>query len=411
MSSLPPVIIIDNGSGYLKAGLSNQKSPSVTIPALIGRQMLRHGETVKPKSKDGIEMKSLMIGDEVLPFRSMLELSHPVTEGIIKNTDDLEILWNYCLTNKLKIEDLSDKRVIITEAPLNPLENKAKICELMFEKLGVEMINIEPQAKLSLYSEGLDTGVVLDSGDGVTHCIPISKGMIMRNFIERLNIAGRHITDYMIRLLQKKGYAFNSSADFETVREIKEKFCFVSNNLAEDRELNKNTTFFNSYYRLPDGSRVHISDEKFEAPEILFNPFLIGKDVEGIPEMLYKSIKNCPIDTRVGLYNSILLSGASTLFPGFASRLENEMKKVYREHALKDAEDKTIKININVLDSPNRRNSVFIGGTIVGNYYNTPDSEDYWITRDEWIESEDTEAIIKKKCQSYFSDEPFKKKP
>ena len=127
--------------------------------------------------------------------------------------------------------------------------------------------------------------------------------------------------------------------------------------------------------------------------------------------MLYKSIKNCPIDTRVGLYNSILLSGASTLFPGFASRLENEMKKVYRDHALKDAEDKTIKININVLDSPNRRNSVFIGGTIVGNYYNTPDSEDYWITRDEWIESEDTEAIIKKKCQSYFSDEPFKKKP
>ena len=254
--------------------------------------------------------------------------------------------------------------------------------------------------------------MVLDSGDGVTHCIPISKGMILRNNIERLNIAGRDITEYLIRLLQKKGYAFNSSADFETIREIKEKFCFVSNDIQADRELEKNTTIFNTYHKLPDGQRIHISNEKYEAPEILFNPYLIGRDVEGIPEMVYKSIKNCPIDTRVGLYNCILLSGGSTLFPGFTSRLENEMKKVYQDHCLKDTEDKTIKIKINVLDNPNRRYSVFVGGAVVGNYYNTPDSEDYWITRSEWLEAGDNyEEVLKKKCQSYFSDEPYKKKP
>ena len=351
-----------------------------------------------------------MVGDEVLPFRSMLELSYPLKEGKINNPDDLTVLLEYCVNNKLKIDDLSDKRVIITEAPLNPIENKKILCEILFEKMEVGMLNIEPQAKLTLYSAGIDTGMVLDSGDGVTHCIPISKGMILRNNIERLNIAGRDITEYLIRLLQKKGYAFNSSADFETIREIKEKFCFVSNDIQADRELEKNTTIFNTYHKLPDGQRIHISNEKYEAPEILFNPYLIGRDVEGIPEMVYKSIKNCPIDTRVGLYNCILLSGGSTLFPGFTSRLENEMKKVYQDHCLKDTEDKTIKIKINVLDNPNRRYSVFVGGAVVGNYYNTPDSEDYWITRSEWLEAGDNyEEVLKKKCQSYFKDIIIKK--
>ena len=406
MSALPPVIVIDNGSGYLKAGFSNEQAPSVTIPTLIGRQMLRYGE--KLDNKEGqVGMKQLMVGDEVLPYRSLLELSHPVTEGIIQNQDDLETLWEYCLTKKMGIEDLSDKRVIITEAPMNPFENKVKICEIMFEKLGVDMLNIEPQAKLSLYCQGIDTGMVLDSGDGVTHCIPISNGVILRHFVERLNIAGRHITEYLTRLLQKKGYHLNSTADFETVREIKEKFCFVSNDIQFDRELDKNTTFFNSYYKLPDGTIIHLSNEKFEAPEILFQPHLIGRDVDGIAEMVYKSIKNCPIDTRVGLYENIVLSGASTLFHGFTSRFENEMKQVYQSHALKDVEDKTIKIKINVIDNYRRKYAVFIGGAIIGNYYNTADSGDYWITRDEWLENIEAgsqEELLKKKCKSYFAD-------
>jgi actin-related protein 2 len=408
-SSLPPVIIIDNGSGYIKAGLSYDKEPRVTIPNIIGRQLLRHGEQISSSSQN--QLKQLMIGDEVLPFRSLLELSHPMTEGIIQSTDDLELLWEYTLSKKLNIDDYKDRKIIITEAPLNPFENKHKIVELLFEKFRFEFANIEPQAKLSLFCEGIDTGLVLDSGDGVTHCIPISRGVILHNFIERLNIAGRHITEYLIRLLQKKGYSFNSSADFETIREIKEKFCFVSNDIKKDRELEKTTSFYNTYYTLPDGKGIiHLSNEKFEAPEILFDPSLISKDVDGIPEMIYKSIKNCPIDTRIGLYRTMLLSGATTQFPGFTTRLENESKRVYKAHALRDAEDKTIKMRINVIDSPRRKYSVFIGGTIIANYYNTPDSDDYWISRKEWNECENKEELIKNKCKSYFSDKIIKKK-
>ena len=413
----PPVVVLDNGSGYLKAGFSNQKTPEISIPALVGRQLLRYGEKIEMKfleGEDGPQYKEIMIGDEVIPYRSLLELSYPLEEGIIKNPDDLFKLWEYALTNKLKIEDPSESRVLVTEAPLNPLANKQTICEILFEQLGVKAMNIEAQAKCSLFCEGIDSGVVLDSGDGVTHCIPISEGNILRYNIERLDIAGRHITQYLIRLLQRKGYSFNSSADFEFVRYLKEKYCFVSNDIERDRKLERETTFYNSFHLLPDETRIHLSDEKFEAPEILFSPYLIGSDVNGIPEMMYKSINNCPIDLRKNLYGNLILSGATTLFPGFATRLELEMKKLYKETNLKLAENKKIKISINVLDSPRRKYSVFIGAGIIGNYYNTADSEDYWVSIDEWLECGDNavskENIIKNKIQSYFKDNISTKK-
>jgi len=420
------VIVLDNGSGYLKAGYSNQSSPEICIPALVGREILRYGEKIdlnkiketkkrseqKKLIKQMIKerhLKEIMIGDEIIGFRSLLDLSHPVTEGIITDEEDLFKLWDYTLTQKMGIEDPSEKKIIVTEAPLNPISNKIKIFEILFEKIGVGAINIEPQAKCSLFAEGIDTGIVLDSGDGVTHCIPVSDGAILKHSIERMDIAGRHITEYLVRLLQKKGYAFNSSADFDFVRELKEKYCFVSNDIEADRKLERETSFYNSYHLLPDETRIRISDEKFEAPEILFNPSLIGKEYDGIPYMMMKSINRCPIDCRKGLYSGIVLSGANTLFPGFASRIENEIKKLYKETALKLAKEKKIKININVIDSPKRKYSVFIGASIIANHYNSEGNEDYWITRDEWLECEDTgdytkENLIKNKCQSYLKD-------
>ena len=420
------VIVLDNGSGYLKAGYSNQTSPELCIPALVGREILRYGEKIdlnkiketkkKSEQKKLIKqmikerhLKEIMIGDEIIGFRSLLDLSHPVTEGIITDEEDLFKLWDYTLTQKMGIEDPSERRIIVTEAPLNPLSNKIKIFEILFEKIGVGAINIEPQAKCSLFAEGIDTGIVLDSGDGVTHCIPVSDGAILKHSIERMDIAGRHVTEYLVRLLQKKGYAFNSSADFDFVRELKEKYCFVSNDIESDRKLERETSYYNSYHLLPDETRIRISDEKFEAPEILFNPSLIGKEYDGIPYMMMKSINSCPIDSRKGLYSGIVLSGANTLFPGFASRIENEIKTLYKQTALKLAKEKKIKININVIDSPKRKYSVFIGASIIANHYNSEGNDDYWITRDEWLECEDTgdytkENLIKNKCQSYLKD-------
>ena len=292
-----PVIVFDNGSGYLKAGLSNKETPMFTLPALIGRPMLRYKQKI-----ENVELKPLMIGDEVTPVRSMLELSYPMEEGIIKNAEDMNLLWDYVLNIKLGIEkeNFKDRKLLMTEAPNNPDRNKEVMAEILFDKLGIGYFNIEPQAKMTLYAEGEETGVVLDSGDGVTHVIPIFSNYLLTHQIKRLDIAGRHITNYLTRLLQMKGYAFNSTADFETVREIKEKYCFVSCDISSDRKLDLETSFYNSESKLPDGRKIHISNEKFEAPEILFQPHLVQNEMPGVHEMLYNSI-------NVSLYYLIII--------------------------------------------------------------------------------------------------------
>ena len=282
-----PVIVFDNGTGYMKAGLSNKETPMCTIPALIGRPMLRFKQKI-----ENIELKPIMIGDEVSPVRSLLELTYPMEEGIIKNAGDMEILWDYVLQKKLKINksDFKNRKLLITEAPNNPTKNKEKMAQILFEKIGIGFFNIEPQAKMTLFCEGAETGVVLDSGDGVTHVIPIAQNYLLQHQIKRLDIAGRHITNYLTRLMQIKGYAFNSTADFEIVRELKEKYCFVSCDIKSDRKLDQETTYYNTYTKLPDGRKIRISCEKFEAPEILFQPHLVQNEMPGVHEMLYKCI-------------------------------------------------------------------------------------------------------------------------
>ena len=250
-----PVIVFDNGTGYMKAGLSNKETPMCTIPALIGRPMLRFKQKI-----ENIELKPIMIGDEVSPVRSLLELTYPMEEGIIKNAGDMEILWDYVLQKKLKINksDFKNRKLLITEAPNNPTKNKEKMAQILFEKIGIGFFNIEPQAKMTLFCEGAETGVVLDSGDGVTHVIPIAQNYLLQHQIKRLDIAGRHITNYLTRLMQIKGYAFNSTADFEIVRELKEKYCFVSCDIKSDRKLDQETTYYNTYTKLPDGRKIRI---------------------------------------------------------------------------------------------------------------------------------------------------------
>ena len=298
-----PVIVFDNGTGYMKAGLSNKETPMCTIPALIGRPMLRFKQKI-----ENIELKPIMIGDEVSPVRSLLELTYPMEEGIIKNAGDMEILWDYVLQKKLKINksDFKNRKLLITEAPNNPTKNKEKMAQILFEKIGIGFFNIEPQAKMTLYCEGGETGVVLDSGDGVTHVIPIAQNYLLQHQIKRLDIAGRHITNYLTRLMQIKGYAFNSTADFEIVRELKEKYCFVSCDIKSDRKLDQETTYYNTYTKLPDGRKIRISCEKFEAPEILFQPHLVQNEMQGVHEMLYNCI-NVSKNKLIYFFNILVL--------------------------------------------------------------------------------------------------------
>jgi actin-related protein 2 len=86
------------------------------------------------------------------------------------------------------------------------------------------------------------------------------------------------------------------------------------------------------------------------------------------------------------------------MFPGYASRIDKELRNIYEENTLKLAKEKKIKIPINIIDSPRRKYSVFIGASILSNVYNGSEYESYWISRKEWKES--GPRIVKEKCKT-----------
>lgn len=231
--------------------------------------------------------------------------------------------------------------VLLTEAPLNPRKNREKAAEIFFETFNVPALFVSMQAVLSLYATGRVTGVVLDAGDGVTHAVPIYEGFAMPHSIMRIDIAGRDVTRYLKALIRKEGFNFRTTAEFEIVRMIKEKVCYLASNLQKEESIDTDK----ASYVLPDGNtldvsssplsiaslinffRFQIGQARFRAPEVLFKPDLIGEECEGIHEVLMYSIQKSDMDLRKMLYQNIVLSGGSTLFKGFGDRLLQEIKK------------------------------------------------------------------------------------
>lgn len=181
---------------------------------------------------------------------------------------------------------------------------------------------------LSLVS-GLSSGVVVDSGDGVTHIVPVYESTVLNHLTRRLDVAGRDVTRNLIALLLRRGYALNRTADFETVRQIKEKLCYVSYDLELDQKLSEDTTVLVESYTLPDGRVIRVGSERFEAPECLFQPHLVDVEQPGIAEFLFNTIQAADVDIRSSLYKAIVLSGGSSMYPGLPSRMEKEIKQLW----------------------------------------------------------------------------------
>jgi len=248
--------------------------------------------------------------------------------GIVKRWDDMEHLWDFTFFERMQI-DPTGRKILLTEPPLNPLKNREQMCEVMFERYGFGGVYVAIQAVLALYAQGLSSGVVVDSGDGVTHIVPVYESTVLNHLTRRLDVAGRDVTRNLINLLLRRGYALNRTADFETVRAIKEKLCYVSYDLALDQKLSEETTVLVESYTLPDGRVIRVGSERFEAPECLFQPHLVDVEQPGMAEFLFNTIQAADIDVRSSLYKAIVLSGGSSMYPGLPSRLEKELKQLW----------------------------------------------------------------------------------
>ena len=290
-------IVFDCGSNYIKAGFSNKDShnlyhfneenPIAKIPILIGRPLNLHNGLIK-----NVNFKPLMIDDEITPVRDYLNLSRPIENGIIVNEEDSRFLFDYILSKKLGLSsaDLKNRKLLMTCLPEETEENIKKKCEIIFEKIGLGYCNFESRSKCSLFSEGNELGMILDIGYDNSYAIPIIRGNELTDKFKKLDIGGKHITDYLIKLLQIRGYSLNSITNFDEINEIKENLCFVSGDFESDRKLDIETSYYYSPLKLPDGFKISISGEKFIAPEILFKPWLKNDNGPGIHEILFDSV-------------------------------------------------------------------------------------------------------------------------
>jgi len=373
------VVVCDNGTGFVKCGFAGSNFPAHIFPAMVGRPILR------AKNKDGdFELNEVEVGQRVSDLRQLLDVSYPMENGIIRNWDDMELLWNHTFGEGILNIDPRNSKILLTEAPMNPKKNREKLIETMFEKYGVQGAYVAIQAVLTLYAQGLMTGVVVDSGDGVTHICPVVEGFGLSNLTRRLDVAGRDITNYLIKLLFLRGYAFNKSADFDTVRQIKEKHCYVAYDVEQENKLAKETTVLVETYTLPDGREIKIGAERFEAPEALFQPHLVDIEKEGLAELLFNAIQAADVDVRPDLYKHIVLSGGSTMYPGLPSRVEREIRQLYFQKIVKGDVNQYNKFKIAVESPPRRKHMVFLGGAVLADLMK--DNQNFWITKAEYDE-------------------------
>ena len=364
-------IIIDNGSGYCKAGFSGEEGPRAVFPAIVGRPK-------NPGIMVGAEKKDYFVGLQAEEKRGILHLSYPIEHGIVTDWNDMEKIWDHTFTNELRVTP-EEHNVMLTEAPINPKHNREKMAQIMFETFNVQGLYIAIQAVLSLYSAGKFTGIVCDSGDGVTHMVPIYDGYSLPHCVLRMDLAGRDITDHLIKILNEVNVSLTTSAEREIAKDIKEKVCYIA--LDPETEINEVKEMS---YEMPDGTVIKVKDQRFRAPEILFHPEQCGKEPGGVDQKCFDSINKSDIDVRKDLYQCIVLSGGTTMFSGLPERLTKEIKALAPE---------SMKNNVKVIAVPERKYSVWIGGSILSSISTFGCM---WITREEYNES--GPQVVHRKC-------------
>ena len=302
-------LIIDCGSGYCKAGYSGYIEPTVTLPTAVW-----HPQSNNMITKD--DKSNLLFGKQALEAENGV-LIHPIQKTKIIEWDDFELYLDNLFTNELKIKP-EEYGIFMTEPPLTLKSSRERLTEILFEKFNTPFIFITNGAVLSSYGAFKYSGFVLDCGYDSSTIVPISNGYPYSSCIQTIDVGGKDVSEFLIKLLVKKGYDEKKIKKY--IKEIKENCCYIEN------DNNKKIKKFN----LPDGTEIELDKERILSTEVLFHPEMINKTVGGVANTFCSSVSAIDHLTKKKFEgNNLIIAGGSTLLDGFSDRLKVEIGRYY----------------------------------------------------------------------------------
>eukprot|EP01064_Diplonema_japonicum_P020596 TRINITY_DN30201_c0_g1_i1.p1 TRINITY_DN30201_c0_g1~~TRINITY_DN30201_c0_g1_i1.p1 ORF type:complete len:379 (+),score=63.51 TRINITY_DN30201_c0_g1_i1:33-1169(+) len=359
-----PTLIIDIGSD-IKCGYGGEDAPRKVFSAVLGWP--------KHPGVGGVMLgakKDVFVGDDVRESEGLLRTVHPVERGVIKDWSDMDKVMHHLFYSELVVAP-DEHPLLLSTAPDTSKADKEKFSELLFESFNCPALVLANQGCTSLFSSGRSTGLVLDSGEGVTHLTPVWEGYSLPHYIGRLELAGSDLTKYLVQLLRARGLPFSTPDDFRIAEDIKEKLCYLSADYSKELQNAEVSRSFERFYKMPDGSEIRLCEDRFRCPEALFTPSMIGLSCSGVHTMVNECILKCDSFIQKEMYDNIVLSGGNTLFPAFDDRLTKEVQALSSSAAVR------------VTAFPERRYAAWLGGSLLASL---PTFPTMWLAKKEYDE-------------------------
>eukprot|EP00915_Cephaloidophora_sp_WS-2016_P002451 GHVH01003299.1.p1 GENE.GHVH01003299.1~~GHVH01003299.1.p1 ORF type:complete len:380 (+),score=52.52 GHVH01003299.1:293-1432(+) len=356
-------LILDVGSYSSKVGTLKDEGPTV-VRSQVGGPRRRYADQLS---------ESIFIGDEMTENAAYLSVISPFQRGDITNYDMFEKLLGYTL-GRSRDDETAGGHCVQSYPFECPIRQNQFIGEYLFEQHGFDSLQQMSCGALSLFANGVQTGLGVEMGHGVCQVTPISSGYMDKGSIKRFDVSGEDIELHLQLLMSKGGYQMTKSCQIDLLDNIKKRFCYVS--VDPNAEDIKDVSV---PMMLPDGhpaialmgtSQLDLQNELYWAPEVLFNPKLTyHPESEGITQQLWASIRNCSMNSRRGVMQNIVLSGGTSMLEGMQARLLEEMR---------NSSPDAVKDEINVTISSHGDLSVWQGGKIMCDVETRSSVDQFW---------------------------------
>ncbi|VEU41747.1 unnamed protein product [Pseudo-nitzschia multistriata] len=373
-------LVCDIGSSSIKVGIAGKLSPEKIVPCLLGCPRYACVQ------REGLG-REILVGEDALKGGKHQKIGYryPITEtGHVQDWKALEILLNTAF-QVLCHQDYGQYKVLITK-PYNMKKADLKtLVDIFVVNLGFRAVAMHEQAALVLYTQGIETGVVVELGESISNIVPVYKGHAIPTLDRSLAVGGRSITSYLVKLLRLKGFQLSEKEDLEIGRKIKEAVCYVALDLDTDERLAADTTILTELFKLSDGTVISVGRERFGAVEALFKPDLCNSESNGLSDMIFEVIKGAGIDCRADLYRNVILSGGTSLLQGMQARLERDLNRRYMNDVLDGEQSRSLGWKPHVQAPVSRKNLVFEGAALFADYISN--DANYWVSKEEYYQA------------------------